>query len=101
MEKRMQKQITELKDKINEMFPAVNEKYPVAMIVDDRLLISGETHVKVECEGEMFEGLIVDYYGEFRGNYPWVDESLVKYLKKIGYGYEWENPGCIVVFNDN
>ena len=45
-------------------------------------------------------GFIIDYYGEYRGGYPWVDPELEKMLVDAGWGYEWEHPGAIVIFKD-
>ena len=42
----------------------------------------------------------VDYYGEYRGNYPWVSERLEKVLIKYDLHYEWMNPGTIGVYED-
>lgn len=95
------KKLNTVRDEINKMFPSVNEKYPVASVVDGKLLVSGETSVKVKEHGEIFEGMLIDYYGEFRGGYTWVDSKLEKYLDKIGYSYEWIHAGCIIVFAQN
>lgn len=45
----------------------------------------------VDEEGSFF----ADYYGEFRGNLPWVSEKLETWAKEnFGEGayWEWENP---------
>tara|TARA_R110002074_G_scaffold72018_1_gene166070 strand:+ start:1475 stop:1720 length:246 start_codon:yes stop_codon:yes gene_type:complete len=41
-----------------------------------------------------------DYYGEFRGGYPYVNEKLEAKAKKLGGFWEWENPGVIVFYAD-
>ena len=38
---------------------------------------------------------VCDYYGEFRGGYPWINPILEKIADKNGYYWEWKNPGCI------
>lgn len=58
---------------------------PTVFISDDgRLHISGE-------DGYMF----VDYYGEFRGGYPWIDPRLEEIAKANKCYWEWDNPGSI------
>jgi hypothetical protein len=37
----------------------------------------------------------VDYYGEFRGGYPWIHPNLEAWAKKKGGYWEWENPEAI------
>jgi hypothetical protein len=41
-----------------------------------------------------------DYYGEFRGNYPWIDPRLEKLADKAGGYWEWENPAVISLYLD-
>lgn len=38
-----------------------------------------------------------DYYGEFRGGYPWINPALESWAEKRGYNWQWENPGAIVL----
>jgi len=57
---------------------------PTIIQVDGKLLISGE-------DGKGF----VDYYGEYRGGYPWIDPKLEEIAEKHGFYWEWENPGAI------
>lgn len=33
----------------------------------------------------------VDYYGEFRGGYPWIAPELEEWAKSQGGYWEWEN----------
>jgi hypothetical protein len=42
-------------------------------------------------------GYFADYYGEYRGGYPWIDPRLESAATKAGFYWEWENPGCIYV----
>ncbi len=37
----------------------------------------------------------LDYYGEFRGGYPWINPELVKVAEDNGCYWEWANPGSI------
>ena len=39
-----------------------------------------------------------DYYGEFRGGYPWINPKLVRLAEKNGLMWEWQNPGCIGLY---
>lgn len=38
-----------------------------------------------------------DYYGEFRGGYPWINPKLEKLAKDVGAYWEWEHPGAIAL----
>ena len=37
----------------------------------------------------------VDYYGEFRGEYPWIEPNLIAWAEEQGGYWEWENPEAI------
>lgn len=37
----------------------------------------------------------IDYYGEFRGNIPWIAPELEAWAKSQGGYWEWENPEAI------
>ena len=39
-----------------------------------------------------------DYYGEFRGGYPFIEPKLEAWAKKRGGYWEWVNPGCIAFY---
>lgn len=41
---------------------------------------------------------LIDYYGEYRGGYPYVSEKLEKLVKKHGCYYEWIHPGAICFY---
>jgi len=36
-----------------------------------------------------------DYYGEFRGGYPYIDPRIEEAAEKLGLYWEWENAGCL------
>ena len=80
---------------INLKFGAENKKYPVAFMRTDGTgpIITGESPA---ADGMM----VVDYYGEFRGGYNWVHPWIEEFLEKNGLYYEWENPACIIVYNN-
>lgn len=37
----------------------------------------------------------IDYYGEFRGGYPWIAPELEAWAESKGCYWEWENPEAI------
>lgn len=39
-----------------------------------------------------------DYYGEFRGNYPWINPKLERFATNHGLEIEWVNPGHIAFY---
>lgn len=39
-----------------------------------------------------------DYYGEFRGGYPFINQKLEKLAEKFKGYWEWENPGAIGLY---
>lgn len=39
-----------------------------------------------------------DYYGEFRGGYPWINPQLEELAEKYDCFWEWENPGAIALY---
>jgi len=39
-----------------------------------------------------------DYYGEFRGGYPWINPKLEDLAKKYDLHWEWEHPGAIGLY---
>ena len=41
---------------------------------------------------------VADYYGEFRGGYPWIEPRLEAWAEKHGAYWEWCNPGRIDCF---
>ena len=40
-------------------------------------------------------GYFADYYGEFRGGYPWIDPRLIEWAEKKGLMWEWRDPGSV------
>jgi hypothetical protein len=59
--------------------------------------VSGECYAKETIKDMDFEGLVIDYYGEFRGGYPWIHQWLIKYAEKLGGYWEWESPGSVTL----
>lgn len=50
----------------------------------------------VILSAEEGDGLL-DYYGEFRGGYPYIHPKIEEWAKTNGFFLEWENPGCVLV----
>ena len=74
-----------------------NEDFGMRMDHEEPDLVSptvferdGMLHVSAE-DGHRF----VDYYGEFRGGYPYIDPRLEEVAKTHGCYWEWCNPGSI------
>lgn len=40
----------------------------------------------------------MDYYGDFRGGYPWINPKLKDLAKEFDMIIEWINPGSICFF---
>ena len=98
----MKRKTTILKD-INRMFPPVHKDHSISFIAEGVVKVTNESlakeTVKLETGSEDFEVAVIDYYGEFRGGYPWVNPKLEKYLDDNNLYYEWDNPAVIAIFN--
>jgi hypothetical protein len=81
--------------RINKMFGAENQKYPVAFLQckedGGRPLVTSESPA---ADGMQ----VVDYYGEYRGNYPWIDPRLEKWLDENNLYAEWQNAACVGIY---
>ena len=53
---------------------------------DGALIVSGESG-----------SFAIDYYGEFRGGYPYISDELEQWAEKQGFNWEWQNPGAIIL----
>jgi len=42
----------------------------------------------------------VDFYGEFRGGYPYIDPAIIEWATEHGGHFEWRDPGSIVFYAD-
>jgi thiol-disulfide isomerase/thioredoxin len=54
-------------------------------------------HLFVSTEAGDFAA---DYYGEYCGGCPWINEELEAWAKKAGGYWEWQNPAAIVFINN-
>jgi len=61
--------------------------HPTVILRDNLVIVSAE-------DGHYF----ADYYGEFRGGYPWIHEVLEAFAKEHKCFWEWENAACICLF---
>lgn len=52
----------------------------------------GLIHVSAETDAD-----VADYYGEYRGNDPWINLKLVEWAEKRDCHWEWDNPGSIAL----
>lgn len=57
-------------------------------------IIDGKT---LAISGEEGDGLL-DFYGEFRGGYPYIHPKLEAWATKMGGYWEWQNPGAIAFY---
>jgi hypothetical protein len=56
----------------------------------------GRKQVMLSAE-ESESYLFADYYGEFRGGYPWIHPALEAWAKDRGFYWEWVNPGVVAL----
>jgi hypothetical protein len=57
--------------------------------------IGDDNSVKMSAEeGDGF----ADYYGEFTGGDMWVDPRVEKIVTRNGGYVEWDNPGCVSIW---
>jgi len=40
----------------------------------------------------------MDYYGEYRGGYPWINPNLLAFAEANKCYFEWDNPGGITMY---
>jgi len=60
----------------------------------------GGIHLGNSAEGgEITDGEYgADYFGEGRGDYPWIHPDLEKAVNKLGYIIEWQDAGTLVAY---
>lgn len=80
-----------------------NNRIPAAL---KRIKIDGSNIPHFECDRGLIhvsaetEVDVADYYGEYRGGYPWVNPKLEKFAEKHDCHWEWDNPGSIVLIEE-
>ena len=57
--------------------------------------IGGKEYVAVSAE---YGDDAADYYGEYRGGYPWINPKLERLAEQKKAYWEWENPGSLTLF---
>ena len=62
--------------------------------LDKALFIDDDGAICISVEYAHTAGVIGDFYGEFRGGYPWIHENVERIAAAFGYHTEWINPGC-------
>jgi hypothetical protein len=77
-----------MKNNVRKAFTALKEIDAPVFVRDNYLMISAEDN-----DNEIW----ADYYGEFRGGYPWVNPKVEQILSDNGLYAEWEDPGTIYV----
>jgi hypothetical protein len=82
---------------MNQTIPTINID-----VIDDKDpkfgTISRPVKFSVDGEGNLlcFDADAVDYYGEFRGNIPWIHPRLTEWADRQNGYWEWENAEAIV-----
>lgn len=60
-----------------------------------------QIHLGNAAEGGMIDDFnAADYYGEFKGSYPWVNEKFKEAIEGMGYHIEWYDPGPLLAFTN-
>ena len=84
--------------KINDLFPVQGEDKPIAFESNGQIVVSAETDCFLDRIEDMDIYLpVADYYGEFRGCYPWIDKRLVKLLSDNHFIISWYDGGTLQV----
>ena len=75
------------------------EKMGMGKLIIDNADTDEKHQVRMSCEDFVERGdeylVAGDYYGEFRGEYPWINPKLEKLAKDAGSYWEWENPAVV------
>ena len=81
-------------------------------LIDGLEYIKGQGYTSIKTKPHAFErdghlfistengDSAADYYGEYRGGFPWINEELEAWAKKAGGYWEWQNPAAIVFIQD-
>lgn len=75
-------------DEMNAIYEKFQEKY--FNYENDFFIRDGQ----LKCTSENGHDTC-DYYGEYRGGYPWVNPVLEKLADELGFFWEWDNAACI------
>lgn len=72
-----------------------SERIPVTRHPTTFMHADNVVHVSAE-DG----GFFCDYYGEYRGGYPWIHPDLEALAKQFNGHWEWDNPASISFYAD-
>ena len=64
------------------------------MIQPHSFIMDGKT---LAISGEYGDGLL-DFYGEFSSDWPYIHPTLEEWATKMGGYWEWQNPGAIAFY---
>ncbi|MFV2091155.1 MAG: hypothetical protein ACC642_10880 [Pseudomonadales bacterium] len=99
MNKREQLRLVKAMSKITtegEKYNRQTGKYEPAMVMPTLILDRDESNqVMLSAEDG---GYFADYYGEFRGGYPWIDPRVEKAAERLGFYWEWENAAVLTAY---
>ena len=85
--------------KINSVVVESNLKAMFPNINGIRAQGENRVHLGNAAEGGEIDGLpAADYYGEFRGGFPWINEKLKEAVEGMGYLIEWHDPGTLIAY---
>jgi hypothetical protein len=56
-------------------------------------------HAIVDGHLAIMDSNVIDYYGEFRGGFPYIDPQLEEWAEKRGQYFEWTNPEVVTLYN--
>jgi len=87
--KEMEKLLVKM-DKLAASLPTINGAKPHHFFWND-------DPGTLRISSEHGDGL-VDYYGEFRGGYPWIHPDLMAWAKKHKLYWEWYDPSHIAAY---
>ena len=88
---------TTIVKRMNKIFKTTDSKYKVSFIGET---CNGNEVAMVTSETPTGQGgMAIDYYGEYNGNYPWVDPRIDSFCEKHNLYYDWENCASIGFYN--
>lgn len=96
----MNRKLKTLKTSIEKLFPLgadMSDPYDAKYLVDAHpLVLENEKGVLMVSSdnGTYF----IDYYGEYRGGYAWIDPRLEAAAKAAGFFWEWRDAGTIAAY---
>ena len=68
------------------------ENFDTIKVLPNGFIDGGQLKISAE-EGDA----AADYYGEYRGNDPWINPTLEDWAEERGCYWEWDHPGAIAL----